>query len=195
MASTSGSSSSQWPTWQGLADARPPASRTSAATASHESALRLTTTTCAPHWPKASTIARPRPWVPPVTTITRDVRSNNCRASGCGGSIGSADSSTGPPRLRLSFRGEGEARMPVVLARFPREARRHEQLEMAEDLPDHQQRLLANHPLRPQALGDPIGARGPLQQRSGDARRPSAMLCDADIDERAVRLDRPAVAG
>src|SRR5215207_7110283 len=195
MASTSGSSSAQWPTWQGRADARPPASRTSAATASQASALRLTTTTTAPHWPNASTIARPRPWVPPVTTITREVRSNSRRASGCGASDGSVDSSTGPPGSRVRSRREGEAGMAVVPARFTRKPGRHEQLEVSEDLPDDQQRLLTDGAFRPEALRDAVRALGTVQQRPGDAPRAGAVLGDADVDERAVRLHRPAVAG
>src|SRR3954447_10582416 len=150
MLSTSGSSSSQWPTWQGLGHARPPASRTSAATSSQAPALRLTTTTSAPLWAKARTIARPRPWVPPVTTITREVRSKSCRASPCGASDGSADSSMGSPGSRVGFRGEGEAGIAVILARFLREAGRDEELEMPEHLPHDQQRLLTDGALGPQ---------------------------------------------
>src|SRR3954454_6078070 len=158
MSSTSGSSSSQWPTWQGRGGARPPAPRASPATASQAPELRLTTTTSAPDWPNASTIARPSPWVPPVTTITREVRSNSCLASRCGAPDGSVDSSTGPPGSRVSSRCEGEARMVVFLVRFRCKAGRHEQLEVSEHLPDHQQRLLLNGALGPEALGDAVRA-------------------------------------
>ena len=53
------------------ASARRPVSRlTSSAVASQLGSLRLATTTSAPAWAKARTIARPRPRLPPVTTAT-----------------------------------------------------------------------------------------------------------------------------
>ena len=69
--------SSQRPTWQATGSARRPVTaRTSRASASHASSLRLAITTSAPARARPSTISRPRPREPPVTTATRSVRSN-----------------------------------------------------------------------------------------------------------------------
>src|SRR5438067_9293837 len=70
-ASTSASMSCQRPTWQawGIAS-RPDSDCTSRATASQASSLRLAMMTSAPARAKPSTIARPRPRLPPVTRAT-----------------------------------------------------------------------------------------------------------------------------
>src|SRR3954470_6268550 len=151
MRSTSGSSSSQCATWPAQAVARPPDARIPAATRSHASPLRLTTTTCAPAPAKAPAIASPRPRVPPVTTATRPLRSNRERASADGWDIA--------PRSRSAV-VEHEPTAPVGAVQLAHEAGGVQELEMAEHLPDDQQRLLAHRPLGPQVPGDPVRGRG-----------------------------------
>src|SRR4051812_21905990 len=56
---------------------RPVSASTSFASASQLSSLRLAITTSAPASANALTIDRPRPRLPPVTTATLPVRSNN----------------------------------------------------------------------------------------------------------------------
>src|SRR3954454_6230161 len=84
MSSTSGSSLSQWPTWQAHAAALAPSARRAAATSSQASGLRLTTTTLAPDRANALAMASPRPRVPPVTRATRSVRSKRSLTSSAG---------------------------------------------------------------------------------------------------------------
>src|SRR5437868_5270263 len=81
-ASTSPSSSGQWPTWHACASTRRPSLRTSSAASSQASCLRLETTMSAPAPASAWMIARPSPRVPPVISATRPVRSNGS-AGGC----------------------------------------------------------------------------------------------------------------
>src|SRR6201995_4092785 len=94
MPSTSGSSSSQWPTWHAHPAALKPSRRSRSTTSSHASGLRLTTTTSAPADANAHTIASPRPRVPPVTTAMRPVRPNIESGS---------RTLTGPAGLSLEF--------------------------------------------------------------------------------------------
>src|SRR3954471_6009395 len=131
MRSTSGSSSSQCAPWPAQAVARPPDARIPAATRSHASPLRLTTTTCAPAPAKAPAIASPRPRVPPVTTATRPLRSNRDRVSTDGWDIAP------PGRWGVA---EREAPAPVVAVELAHEAGRVQELEVAEHLPDDEQR-------------------------------------------------------
>src|SRR4051794_12261123 len=174
MRSTSGSSSSQCATWPAQAVARPPAARISAATRSHASPLRLTTTTCAPAPAKAPAIASPRPRVPPVTTATRSLRSNRDRASRDGCDIGP---------LGRSGVAEREAPAPVLAVDLAHEAGGVQELEVSEHLPDDEQRLLAHGPLRPQVPGDPVGGGGSVQQHARDARGAPAVLRLPQIHE------------
>src|SRR5215510_8101515 len=66
-----------WSTWrasptsQATASARRPSARTAVATGSSASARRLVTTTCAPTRASSTAIARPIPWLAPVTIATR----------------------------------------------------------------------------------------------------------------------------
>ena len=62
--------------WYAIGSARRPSARTSSATASQFSSLRLAITTSAPCSANASTISRPRPRLPPVTIATLSVMSN-----------------------------------------------------------------------------------------------------------------------
>src|SRR5438552_2405952 len=178
MPSTSGSSSCQWPTWQVRATARPPDSRIRATTSSHASRLRLTTTTSAPQRAKAAAIARPRPCVAPVITATRDDRSKRDQTSLADVSDGSVDSSTaapavgvdaaaGGPRRGAAVADQRESRQPVVADDLGGDPGRDQDLEVSEDLPHHEQRLLADRPLRPQPLGDRVGAPRLAQQDGG----------------------------
>ena len=64
---------------QGIATASPPASRISAVTRSQSSAVRLEIVTLAPCAARAWAMARPMPFVAPVTTATFPVRSNKFR--------------------------------------------------------------------------------------------------------------------
>ena len=70
--------SSHWPTWQAIPTAAEPvADVTSAATVSQSSCFLLLTTTVAPAPASPSAIARPMPFVEPVTIATRPLRSNS----------------------------------------------------------------------------------------------------------------------
>src|SRR5262245_13153887 len=81
-ASASASTCCQWPTWQATGSARRPVRRwTSPAVSRQDSSLRLAITTSAPAAAKASTMARPSPRLPPVTSATFPVRSNRAFAS------------------------------------------------------------------------------------------------------------------
>src|SRR6267378_7389530 len=66
-----------WSTWrasptsQATASARRPSARTAVTTGSSASARRLQTTTCAPTRASSTAIARPIPWLAPVTIATR----------------------------------------------------------------------------------------------------------------------------
>src|SRR5919204_1312109 len=207
MPSTSGSSSSQWPTWHVRATARPPESRIWATTSSHASRLRLTTTTSAPQRANAAAIARPRPCVAPVTTATRDDRSKRDQTSLADMSDGSADSSTGAPGVgvdaaaRRPWRGalvaacESKAAQAVLADELAREPGGDQDLEVPKHLPDHEQRLLADGALRPQPLGDGVGALRPAEQDRRDARGAPAVLGDPDLDQRPMRAHGAAMAG
>src|SRR5271165_355897 len=75
--STSACNCSLCATWHGMAMASPPLSRIPLATVSHTSPLRLEITTLAPCSAMRSAMARPIPFVDPVTTATFPVRSNS----------------------------------------------------------------------------------------------------------------------
>ena len=102
--------------------ARRPSARTSAATSSHGSSLRLATTTSAPASAKPSAIARPRPLLPPVTTTTlpsQPERRDRHRASSLlpGGSTSSTRSpAAGRPGGR-STRGPAWSTRPAATSR------------------------------------------------------------------------------
>ena len=59
------------PTSQATASALRPSARTAAATPSSASARRLQTATCAPTLAISTAMARPMPWLAPVTRATR----------------------------------------------------------------------------------------------------------------------------
>src|SRR5262245_37279390 len=59
------------PTSHGSASARRPSARTTSATGSSASLRRLQTATCAPTLASSTAIARPIPWLAPVTIATR----------------------------------------------------------------------------------------------------------------------------
>src|SRR5216683_3827162 len=81
-ASTRRSSSDQWPTWQAYASARRPVVLpTSCASSWEGSRWRATIATSAPAWAKPSTIARPSPRLPPVTSATLPSRRNRASAT------------------------------------------------------------------------------------------------------------------
>src|SRR5438552_2887950 len=62
------------PTSQARARACRPCARTSAATGSSDGSRRLQTTTCAPTLASSTAMARPMPWLAPVTMATRSRR-------------------------------------------------------------------------------------------------------------------------
>ena len=62
------------PTSQAKASACRPCARTSAATVSSDGSRRLQTTTCAPTLASSTAMARPMPWLAPVTMATRSRR-------------------------------------------------------------------------------------------------------------------------
>src|SRR5437763_1215436 len=147
-ASTSGSSSCQWPTWQANAPARLPRARSPAATCSHASGLRLTIATSAPALEYADAIARPSPRVAPVTSATRPDRSNKSRASASSG-IDTCASSAGLDKMVCSLfvcssARQGIAPAPVVVQSLMSDPRIEQEIEVPEHLPHDQQWLLAD---------------------------------------------------
>src|SRR3954471_13062306 len=95
---------------------RPVSWRTSSATASQASSLRLAITTSAPASANPSTIERPRPRLPPVISTTLSVKSLTGRSSELGRSL--------LPVRRQPFGGVGPAE-PVELIGQRRVERRH----------------------------------------------------------------------
>ena len=70
-----------------------------------------------------------------------------------------------------------------------------QQVEVAEHLPDDEQRLLGHRARRPQVLGDPVSVRGALLEHGEDALAPPPVLGEAAAHEPAVIGDRVAVTG
>src|SRR5919198_6649382 len=152
-------------------------------------------------------MARPRPCVPPVTRAVRDDRSKRDQISSAGLSEGSVDPiagspdahglawTPGPARPEGAIVDEGEPRLAVLREDLGRDAGGDQDLEVAEDLPHDEERLLANRCLRPQPLGDAVGAPRLAEQDAGDACRALAVLGEADVHEGPMRPHRRAVTG
>src|SRR5439155_14879061 len=212
--STSVARSSQRPTWHAHAAALPPSARSAAATSAHTSALRLTTTTCAPARANARAIARPSPRVAPVMTATRPERSNRRPASSSlltvsAGSCRAATSwvsglgvvATGEvcrwPRQRRAGAPPGarqlEARGPVVGDALGHEPGVEQEIEVAEHLPHDEQRLLAHRARRPQLPGDRIRGAGPRLEHRRDALAAPPVVGEPLVDEAGVSVDGRAV--
>ena len=191
----------------------PAGSQRGAATSSHASALRLTTTTSAPACAKA---VRHREAEAPGAAGDDGHAAGQVEQLaqlGSGLTLSAGSLARRPPPwasgsgtvLRCARRRAGvpapvSSKPPCVGDGSRDGARVEQQVEVTEHLPDDQQRLLAHRARRPQARRDLVGAsRGPRLERGDDPRAAALVVGEAPphqprVRRRRVRRGRSAAA-
>ena len=213
-ASTSRSRSSQRPTWQAPASARPPAARSSAATSSHACCLPARH-----HDVGARRRERARDREPQPARASGDERHSageveHRRASFAGFAAMSAARAGRSPltdvrragRRRPGAAGRRRQRHaapasvssktePPSPIRSATCAAGEQQLEVADDLPHDQQRLLGHGARGPQAAGDRERAYSDRRRGSPGCARSGGVLVQARVHQPGMVGDRRTVAG